>query len=341
MEKATIVCCIEGGGLEDQCKLLISSLRHFGGVLATAPILAINGRRGPELSQDTVAFLLKHHVTLVKLQKSTIGFEWFNYSNKVKAIEYAQQAALTGQVIWLDSDIIITGDLNTLLLSEDEDVAVRIEPVMPSITPEDGSELNYWQSLAKIVGCNFSDIPWVESEGRIKLAYFNSGVIAWRRTSGFARSYVKAFVSLMNSRLAQSNGSFFAADQVIIAPVIAKENLRWRSLSRDDHRMVFPALLQSDSRSWHGSKLLHYSGSRSSERKPLFEQRLRAELPGVASWLKSNEPEHVEMGWPERQYARALKIWRNLHWRLYAALTKNARSMPASISPGVITILPD
>lgn len=195
---------------------------------------------------------------------------------------------------------------------------------MPSVTASDRSNEGYWRALADLLGAPYHAIPWLDDGNGDRLAYFNSGLIAWRRSSSFARSYIEAFGQLLHSRLAQRDGSFFAADQVIISPVIARDRLRWRQLPLRSHRMVFPALLQSDTRSWGGSALLHYSGSMYGDLRPIFDRRLARELPRAASWLSAQAAPEAARGRRDRLMAAALKTWRHLRWRLYAGRVRRA-----------------
>ncbi len=320
----TIVCCVEAGRLEAQTVLMAASLRAFGGALAPSRVLAVVGRHGPPLLPATVRALDALGVEIHRAPRAGIGYEWMGYSNKVRAIAHAQAVATSGQVVWLDSDILIVGDLSDLLLPDGIDVAVRQEPVMPSVTAADRGNEDYWRSLAGIVGADYASIPWLDDGRGERLAYFNSGVIVWRRASTFAARYAEAFDRLLRSRLAQRDGSFFAADQVIIAPVIAREGFAWRQLPLRSHRMVFPALLQSDQQSWQGSALLHYSGSLDGDLRPIFERRLRAELPRAADWLAAQRPPEGDHGAPARALATVLKTWRHLRWRRYAARVRKA-----------------
>lgn len=316
--RVTIVCCVEAGRLEAQTVLMAASLRAFGGVLAGSRILAVIGRFGPPLAPATLARL---HDLDVDVQRAPrrVGYAWMGYSNKIRAVLHAQAVATTEQVVWLDSDILIVDDLADLLLADGIDVAVRQEPVMPSVTAADRANEPYWRALAALVGARYEDLPWLDDGRGERLAYFNSGVIAWRRGSSFASAYATAFDRLLRSRLAQRDGSFFAADQVILAPVIAAEGLAWRQLPLPVHRMVFPALLESDPLSWSGSALLHYSGSLDGKLKPIFERRLAGELAHAAAWLSAQTASNSDHGRRHTALAAALKTYRHMRWRLYAA----------------------
>lgn len=318
-DRTTIVCCIEAGRLEAQTMLMVASLRTFGGALAGSRVLAVIGRHGPPLAPTTLARLDELGVEVHRASRNGIAHEWMGYSNKVRAILHAQAVATTDQIIWLDSDILIFDDLADLLLEDGVDVAVRQEPVMPSVTAADRTNEPYWRALADLVGADYAALPWLDDGRGERLAYFNSGVIAWRRGSSFASSYAAAFDRLLRSRLAQRDGSFFAADQVTLAPVIAADELVWRQLPLSVHRMVFPALLESDPLSWSGSALLHYSGSLDGELKPIFEHRLASELPRAAAWLAPQAASNDRHGRRDALLAAALKIYRHLRWRLYAA----------------------
>jgi hypothetical protein len=318
----TLVCCVEHGRLEGQTLLMVRSLRAFGGDLANLPIIAVVGRIGAPLSQHTIDSFASLSVQLIYSPHRDNPFPWFNYANKVVAVTLADRICTTATVAWIDSDILFAGQPDGLILSDDEDFAGRYEPIMASV--EAGSTKNkaYWQKLCGVTLATYDDLIWLDRENKpSKILYFNSGVFVWRRSSAFAATYADAFVRLLKSRIAQPDGSFFAADQIILNGVITRAKLRWRQMRVQDHHMVFPGLLEGDIAAPHmgESSILHYSGSLSDPYRETFVKRLEAETPELAMWLAREQarphenrgPHHVTL------FAKWLKVWRGLQWRLF------------------------
>lgn len=320
----SFVCCIEHGRLEAQTVLMLRSLRRFGGALRHAPVMVVVGRRGAPLRASTRAALDELGAELCMADAGDNPAPWFNYANKVAAVALADRRATTSTIAWLDSDVIVAGEPAALQLGEGEDFAARCEVLPPAV--HQGSRKNeaYWIALCGLLGTAYEALPWIDrGDGRPpQRMYFNSGVFAWRRGSAFAPAYAQAFRRLLSSRLAQADGSFFTADQVVLAPVVVREGLRWRHLGYRDHHMVFQGLLDGPMAAppMGESALLHYSGSLKPPHRERFLSRLQAELPEVSAWLAEQESraEPGPAAWPQTAWATSLRLARGLQWRLYA-----------------------
>lgn len=313
----TFVCAIESGRLEAETCLMVQSLRRFGGGLSDAPIIAVVGRRGSALSRETAARLERCNVDVITARHSDNRYPWFNYSNKVVAIQTAERQAKSTCLTWLDSDVLITADPSGLLLSRDEQFAARVEPLNAAVTEADRSNEAYWIELCKVVGARYEDLPWVDVEGVNRLAYFNSGVFSWRRDSGFAEEYVGAFWRLLDSRIAQRDGSFFSADQVILSPVLTKLSLAWRHLAIKDHHMLFPPLLGTAPSIEH-SAVLHYSRSMQPPYLDTLLARIAIENPFLADWLADQSSSLGQAGAREALVNWVRRKFRGLRWAWYA-----------------------
>lgn len=319
----TFVCCIEHGRLETQTILMIRSLRTFGGVFANLPIIAVIGRLGAPLNAETTKELDQLKVKVVRSPSSKNPFPWFNYSNKIVAVSLANELSNSALVAWIDSDIIFARPPTALNLTNDEDFVARRDPLLRTLGGPDDIGSGYWKQLCEITGSDYKDLIWLERRaGRRSLLYFNSGVFAWRRSTNFADSYRNAFVRLIKSRIAQKDGSFFSADQVILNSVLVSCKLRWRHMRIKDHHMMFPGLLtgKNAAPSMKDAAIIHYSNSLSPPYRSVFLDRLRCETPELARWILDQEatlPSTITT-WKFAILANLLKLWRNLLWRLYA-----------------------
>lgn len=323
MPPITFVCCIEQGRLEAQTLLMLSTLRAHGGNLHDAPVLVVQGRRGLSLESATVQRLRQLDAQLI-VDASHNPVPWFNYANKIAAVTIAQARARTPLVGWLDSDVLVAQAPLDLLLGDDEDFAARAEFLPPAVRPGDTTHEPYWRRLCGLFGLSFDDVPWlhVEPRGDDIRMYFNSGVFVWRRSSAFAATYASYFIKLLQSRLAQRDGNFFTADQVVLTPVVLQAGLRWRHLPFRCHHMTFQFQIDGPIASppMQDSALIHYSKAMDDSHREKFLRRLQAELPSLHAFVTDHEAGHE----PRRaSHGRALQAlaWRaarNLRWRLYA-----------------------
>ena len=325
----TFVSCIERGRLEDETVLMLDTLRRNGGRLADARVLVVVGRRGAALAPATEAALARLGVELIHDRQQNPA-PWFNYANKIAAVTIAQKLATTPLIAWLDSDVLVASEPTGLLLDDGEDFGGRCEFLPPALHADSPVHVPYWEKLCALVGIGHEQLPFVRMEhlGIDMRLNFNSGIFVWRRSSVFAKAYKDLFVSLLRSRLAQHDGNFFTADQVIIAPLLIAQGLRWKHLELVDHHMIFQQQLVGPGASpdMSRSHLIHYSRSLNPPYRDQFLARLQREQPELFAYLQTRAElvrgKEPRMG---RIAALALKAYRGLRWRLYAA---RARPVP-------------
>lgn len=283
MSKIAFVCCIEAGRLENQTCLMISTLRKFGGASSQVPVYAVLGRTGPKISSETIDFLIKNHVKVVSAFEYNHA-PWFNFSNKIAAVMWAQDNLDFEYLGWLDSDILINGNFLDFC-SYDFDFAGRCEYLPPAIRVNDDKYVNYFIRLCELVGCKYDEIPWVVVDVvsvEIKLN-FNSGFFVWRRNSKFAVEYSSMFYKLLESKIATPDGAAWFADQVIIAPLLIAHGMNFKLLSFHEHHMIFyfnNFNFTSDV-TMENSKLIHYSKSLSLPSRDIMLRRLKSECPHI------------------------------------------------------------
>lgn len=329
MASISFVCCIESGVLEEQALLMLRTFRLNAGALKDSRILAFKPRRSTPLASSTLAGLQDLGVELVD-DPSLSRLPWFNYANKVAAVRRAEELVDTELVAWLDSDILIAAEPTELLLPPDVDFAARGEFLPPAIHGDDPTQVPYWRAVCELFGVDLGAVPTITLDDRdltIKM-YLNSGVLVWRRSTGFGAKYHDAVLKLMRSRLAQQDGNFFTADQVVLSPLVVQQALRFSHLGTRCHHMMFQSLLSGASAAPHMGKsaIIHYSKSLSPEFRDQFLGRLAAELPAVHRVVE----EHLASAggaWSKNKTIgdSLLRAYRGLRWRLYAA---RIRRMP-------------
>jgi hypothetical protein len=325
-DKITFVCCIEYGSLEAQTLLMLKSFRTNAGSLKNARVIAVQGRFGAKLKDSTRKELEKLKVELV-IDRQLNPASWFNFSNKIVAVQIAQKLAKTDLVAWLDSDILVNREPGDLLLPEGVDFAARGEFLPPAVRGNEQTHVPYWQAICGLLGVDYDSLPLLTIDHRhetIKM-YFNSGVFVWRRQSAFTQNYFNAFCKVLDSRIAQHDGNFFTADQIILGPVILKTGLKWQHLPYQCHHMTFQGQIDSAiaSPNMSGSALIHYSKSLQASYRERFFARLSKETPALHAFIL---PELSRLDIPDtglsKHLAFALRTLRGLRWQLYAKRIK-------------------
>ena len=194
-------------------------------------IIALGSRVWPSLRRPPPATKLM--TTIVKADRAANPALSHNDGNIAAAVVTADKVANNDQVTWLDSDIFFIGEPQTLTLNEAKTLRSRSTPRPRS--RRNTTYGNYWRRLCGLLGVNFDDFLW-QVEGKFQKPNCNSGVFTGAAWLGFAERYWSAFRTLLDSRLAQSNGDFFTVDQVILG--LLAHGIRWKAISPEDHTFV-------------------------------------------------------------------------------------------------------
>jgi hypothetical protein len=229
------VACIERGELEEKALLLCRSIRRFGGAFGGAPIFTFQPRAGTTITAKTASQLdalgVRHLDEVLNRD-----FAHYAIANKIFAAARAEDLAQEEVVVFVDSDSIITSEPVKLALAPHIDAAVRPVDIhrmpeepdedahpfwrtrhrrMSSSGPGDRNDV-YWTRMYDLLKVLPSSAaageggrrpgegttrfePYVEttcSRQRIR-AYFNSGLIAVRRSAGLFAQWRDDFLQLV------------------------------------------------------------------------------------------------------------------------------------------------
>jgi lipopolysaccharide biosynthesis glycosyltransferase len=250
------VACVERGELEKKTLLLCRSIRRFGGSHAEAPVYTFQPRAGTAISRHTEAQLADLGVVHSTEQLNS-RFAHYAIGNKIFAAARAEELAAEDVVVFLDSDTVIVNEPKALELGDRIDAAVRPVDMHRSATePEDDGDPfwktryrrvsssgpgdpmdDYWLRMYELLGVD--PRPFVEttcSRQRIR-AYFNSGLIAVRRSAGLFGQWRDDFVRLMEAKLIPRNGPLHYMDQLSLAATLTRV---WDRVLIPDGRYNYP-----------------------------------------------------------------------------------------------------
>ncbi len=283
----TFYTCIESGRLEPEVVLMVRTLRAFGGRFANCPMLAIQPRAGPDIDKSTRRALDELQVTYVR-KPVPHRFDWLGFTCKPLAAEIADAMATTGNVAWLDGDVLVVREPSALDAGENEDAEVLgcVEELGPVSTgPGDRFE-PFWAALAQ--GAGLDEVPFVSAgpSGKRMRLQFNSGVFRFRRGSGFAQRYREYFDKLLALRVVpKDDPSIFLHEQIIFSVAAASWPGRFKLLdpNYNFHAEPMYETLYSPQR-YGDAVLLHWHGSlRMPEFSGIFAERLRTQLPALSA----------------------------------------------------------
>lgn len=321
----TFVCIVESGWLEAQAVRMIESLRRWGGRLASAPVLAVTPRLGPPLARKTLQIFDKLQVKYIR-SHDTSKYTWFPYLNKPLSVVAAAEYSTSEEIVYLDADLLITGEPDLLQLNEGEDfLACTPDQIGGTTGPEDPIE-PYWKEACKAAGVSLEDLPWVttEMEGvRIRL-YWNGGVFAFRRSTGFAEQYLQTTLQVLESNIISQLCGIFFHEQIAMGLAVAKLGLSWRALPHSYNYATGSdnTALWDIPEKLKVAKILHYHDSMWPEFWPEFLKSLREPQPEVAKWLDSLGPMKNEA---PAQWRMTGKLFQHFRSQQESAYKKSCR----------------
>ncbi len=214
-----IVICTESGSLENTSKLLLSTLRQYGGALANTPVVSYQPRRGFEISTSTKKFFEEYEVEYreIELNKDFVDYP---LANKPLACAYHEQHSNADQILFLDSDVLILNEPRQFLQLDNDDIMLR--PV--GFKNIGSSGINdphnaYWQKLYELFGINQTRyVTSINDQKRI-LEYYNTGHILAKREAGLFSQWAENFIKVSAAGIIPPASHFYLEQSVFGATV--------------------------------------------------------------------------------------------------------------------------
>jgi len=220
--------CVERGRLESESVLLVESIRTWAGSHSQAPIYAFSPRRGMEPDAETVARLRDLGATHVD-ETLVERFAEIPIFNKVASSAWAERELDHETLVFTDSDCVFLNQPDELL---EGDWVAALRPVDRRIAGSRGKGKNepFWRKMYAELGVRSE--PFVETTvGQMPIrAYWNSGLIAARRSAGLFGAWERALVRLFDAQIVQKRWPQFM-DQLSWAGVTADVHDQIRILS--------------------------------------------------------------------------------------------------------------
>lgn len=224
------VMCTEAGSLEKESLLMVESFRKYAGALKDAPIYSYQVRAGREIAPSTLQALRSYNVIH---QKVILNDRYPNYplANKPLLCAHVEQEIEAEIIVFLDSDLVFFSEPKEFLLPADYDIGLRPEH-QKMIGSEGDSDSNnaFWDELYAIAGVKADDLYVTTTVDRKKIrAFFNSGVVAVRRSAGIFTAWKHNFEKLISTRDVSSinKENFYLEQSMFSATVNAMTRKIW------------------------------------------------------------------------------------------------------------------
>lgn len=296
--------CVERGRLEAQALLFAHSLRQFGGACSGAAIHTFQPRQGTDIDASTLSALRELGV-VHSTELLNRDFAHYPIGNKIFAAAHAEETIAEDILVFTDTDTIFVAEPAELALEPPFDVAAspanKVNTHL-SIGAHDPGDA-YWRRMYELCGVKREPFVRTVIDRKSVRAYFNTGLIAARRTAGVFRQWRDDFLHLAAANHFPQ-GHIRRMDELSFAVTAARIFDRVRIL---DHRYNYPipqrSELVSPMRDAEMEDLVHVHYRRSFEQADALRLVSPALDPAsaIVRWLDERLP--LDLPMPERRTA--------------------------------------
>ena len=217
-----IVICTETE-FEWKSRLLVRSLRTFGGRLAAATIVSYSPRSERQPSEACRADFRQGDVVVI-CDPLNCEFPDYGLANKAIAMADAERRFPGRFLVFLDSDKVVMREPSDLLSLNGRAFAAR--PVDVSgcgAAGFDGRNGEYWLELYRV--CGVSQFRFVNTSihGERIFEYYNSGMISAPSSLGLFGAWLQNLRAVWTEGIRPQEGDFFVEQSVLAATVSALE----------------------------------------------------------------------------------------------------------------------
>lgn len=275
--KIEIIICTENGYLEAQSKLLVYSIRKFGGILKNVEIFSYKPRKGKALDQSTITFFEKNNVNYIDLE---LNEKYANYpfANKPLVCSHRENASSADVLIFLDSDTFFLRSPEFIQDINSEELHMR--PVDYKYIGSDksfsGVNGQYWKKLYSELGVSEYKTVHTTVDNREILEYFNAGMIVSSISNSLFQNWKYNFEKIMSLNLKPRHGIYFV-EQSVLSATISAMNLNVKTLPKEYNYPLG---------SFHRSKNSSYSVDRFTDLGHVHYHKLFINPKGINPYFK-------------------------------------------------------
>jgi hypothetical protein len=306
------VMCVEAGGFESMSVRAAESLRHFGGRFANCAMLAVTPRFGAPLNRKTLAAFESLNVEYLNVRPPN-PFAWYPLMNKPLALQAAAEKTQAEQICFLDSDMIVMGEPDLLLLDDETDFTACAPDKNIGSAGDDDLNTPFWKEVCRVVGLSYSDLPWIHAHRdnvNIRL-YFNSGIFTFRKAGSFVGAYHRITADLLNAKVASKISDIYFHEQEAIGLAAVKQKLRWKPLPHEYNYAVGRKIMDRyEPAKVKNGIILHYHDMMWPENWATLMQHLKTDRPEVHDWLAERGPLRLEGSALQKLVSKVLKSYR-------------------------------
>ncbi|WP_198661782.1 hypothetical protein [Lewinella sp. IMCC34183] len=243
-------------------KVLVSSIREFGGPIRHAKVFSYSPRPDRVPSAPTLRFFQNHGVETVDLPLN-VDYVDYAFANKPLACAHRERESSADILMFLDTDTAFLNPPDFLSEVVAGDVWIRPVDIQLIGTTPNFNDPNgkYWANLYKLLGVRRANHVTTTVDRKNILEYYNSGMVITARANGLFNAWLKNFESVMEQNLQPDSGRGFV-EQSVLSATIAALDLTVRPLPEEFNYPVH--ILDQwedppqDYRDFSGKSHLHY-----------------------------------------------------------------------------------
>ncbi|MEO0924337.1 MAG: hypothetical protein AAFY63_00535 [Cyanobacteria bacterium J06643_13] len=221
------VMCTEAGGLEQESLLMVESIRRFAGKMKDTPIYSYQVREHTDVSSATRERLKALGVVH---QKVVLNTEYPDYplANKPLLGAYVEANLDAEIIVFLDSDLVFFSEPKEFWLPDGCDLGIRPEhEKMIGSEGEADANDSYWQHLYRLAGVTEPQYVTTTVDRRKIKAFWNSGVVAVKRSAGVFTAWLETFSKLVEPGISVNKANFYYEQSSLSATICAQDIKIW------------------------------------------------------------------------------------------------------------------
>ena len=265
MKKLGIIVVVESGDLEQKTRLLVESIRTFGGDIANSKIWAVKPRKGKPLQKETLRFFVEKEVEFLDINRNK-KWHLYGFANKIYATAYIEKmyGIEYDTLLFLDCDVVVINPIDANFLDSHYKIAVKPIEEKFLVLSKHERLTDFWRMIYFNCEISVKNIWEVKTtvDNKKVLASFNSGVIFSKGDSGFYNKWLSSFEKITNDIRAYHLPymEFYLLEQSLFSAVILK-NYEKEDIKFLDNNYNFPFHFSAELRGkydFNSVKILHY-----------------------------------------------------------------------------------
>jgi hypothetical protein len=263
-QSLAFVFCVDSGPLEEQAILLARSIRRWAGAYADSQIYGFRPRGGAEKLAPTTYAAFKE--LDIHFNEEVLNVEHSDYvhTNTIYSLLWAEQHLDEEVLVWCDSDKVFLSEPSSFDLAPGVDAAAA-GPYYhtagdPKSTGPGDPKDPYWRRMYELAGVTAEPYLTALADGARVRAFWNAGLIVFRRRAGLAAEWLDLF-GLLRRRDHLPEGQLLNLDQLSLAALLARRPEAVLELDhRYNHNLALRARLPEPERSFTLADLVsvHY-----------------------------------------------------------------------------------